>query len=776
MSAALWRKLRADLKTNRLQFLLIAGLLALSTMLLTVSLLVMGNSNQPWDRTFEATNGPHVWLVSHQYDLDLSPLTQDPAVTEDTGAIMSLSYNPLVLGDEKVQMYLYAMDTPPPVAHPLVAEGRWLEPANPDEVVLDFSLAKFYDFQVGDTATFLGADGTRSLQIVGLAVTAHWFPYDEITKDVSPGVGYINQATLETLQPDPHAWFSVMGVRLSDPQTSKEMVERTYAMFPGQLVSVIEWQYVKENASLANTLNAMFMGLFSLLGLAAVGMIIFNTIGGQVLSQYREIGLLKAVGFTPRQVTLLFLGEHLAIGLAAALLGLLLGLGVVPGLVERMASNLNAPMPDLYQPGPLIAVLFVVEMAVALATLLPAWQGGCIDTVQAISVGYRNTHPHPSRLGRLAAWLRLPPVVVLGIKDTFSRPLRTTLAIASLLLTIMVAVTAVGAQTTTNQLARNRYYFNGTTADMKVVRNFIPQDLIESEILARPEILDGYQEVMLFGQVPGHGDQPIAVRMLQGNYADFDFQIKEGRMIATPGEAVLGYPLFELLDVKIGDTVEIQVEGRPLRLTIVGRHTENLMLNVVIITSLETYQQQADPAAQANTYYLRLADPAQAEVLRRDWLDRSQGALTISVSSLEPVASVVQVTTLITSLAVILMIVAAANLMSASLLSVREHVRDFGIQKTLGLTPVQVATSVVVGAVTIVVIALLIGTTLGTLVMDSFIQQVGITIGAGPDFYRIDWGGISLLLPILVFVAMLSSLLPALRAAQLEVTEALRYE
>ena len=82
----------------------------------------------------------------------------------------------------------------------------------------------------------------------------------------------------------------------------------------------------------------------------------------------------------------------------------------------------------------------------------------------------------------------------------------------------------------------------------------------------------------------------------------------------------------------------------------------------------------------------------------------------------------------------------------------------------------------VVRAVTIAVIALLIGTTLGTLVMDRFIQQVGITIGAGPDFYRIDWGGISLLLPILVVVAILSSLLPALRAAQLDVTEALRYE
>jgi putative ABC transport system permease protein len=122
------------------------------------------------------------------------------------------------------------------------------------------------------------------------------------------------------------------------------------------------------------------------------------------------------------------------------------------------------------------------------------------------------------------------------------------------------------------------------------------------------------------------------------------------------------------------------------------------------------------------------------------------------------------------------LVVVAANLMSTSLLGIRERLRDFGIQKTLGVTPLQIATSVVVGAVIITLIALLIGVTLGMVIMVQFIQQVGIIIGAGPDLYVINWGGISLLLPILVIVAILSSLLPAVRAARLEVTEALRYE
>lgn len=776
MFTAMWRKLSADIRTNKLQFLLIGGVLTLSAMLLTVSLLVMGSADEPWNRTFEATNGPHVWVVSHQHDLDFSPLTQNPAISETSGVILALAENPLVLGDEKVSFFLYAMNKPPAVAHPLVAVGRWVEPANSDEIVLDFSLAKFYDFQVGDMVTFLGTDGNRELKVVGLAVTAHWFPYNEITKDTSPGVGYISQSTLEVLQPDSNSWYSVVGLRLKDPEASKEMADLAFDVLPGKLQSVIEWKFVKENAALANTLNAMFMGLFSILGLVAVGMIIFNTIGGQVLSQYREIGLLKAVGFSPRQVTLLFLGEHLTLGLAAALLGIVFGLALAPGLVGTMAENLNTTPPDIYAPGPLISVLLLVEVAVALATLLPAWQGGRINAVQAITVGYRSRHPRASLLGRFVGWLRFPSVIVLGVKDTFSRPLRAALAISSLLLTVLIAITAVGAQGTTNYLAGNRYYFNGTTADMKIARNFVPHAIIADGILSSPEVVDYYEEAFLYGQVPGHGDQPLAVRLLQGNYRNFDFPMNEGRMIAEPGEAVMGYAVFELMDAHIGDTVEILVDGEPMQVTIVGRNMENFNLNNVVLTSLETYREQVVSDAQPTNYYLRLNDSALAEEIRREWLNISQGLINVSVTTKEPMTSVVQLTNLIASLAVILMVVAAANLMSTSLLSIRERVRDFGIQKTIGLTPAQIAGSVVIEAVTIALIALLLGITLGMVVLVKFIERVGIAIGAGPDLYVIDWDWISLLLPILVLLAIVSSLLPAYRAARLQVTDALRYE
>ena len=124
MITALFRKLRADIISNKMQFVLIWAVLTLSAMLLFISILIVTASQAPWDRIFEETNGPHVWIVSHQYDLDFSPVLDDPAVDEHSGVIYSLAENPIVMGDEKQAVYLYAMDEIPPVGTSGVCERR----------------------------------------------------------------------------------------------------------------------------------------------------------------------------------------------------------------------------------------------------------------------------------------------------------------------------------------------------------------------------------------------------------------------------------------------------------------------------------------------------------------------------------------------------------------------------------------------------------------------------------------------------------------------------
>ncbi len=776
MWTAIWRKLRADIGNYKFQFFLILTVLTLSAMLLTISLLVMGSANEPWERTFEETNGPHVWLVSGRHDLDFTPVTDLASVTETTGKMLSLAEHPLVLGDEKLPIFLYAMGERPSVAHPKVAAGRWLEPDARGEIVLDYSLAQFYAFEVGDEVEVLGADGIRKLKVVGLAITAHWFPYNDITKDVSPGVAYISSPTLIEIEPDPAYWYSVMGLRLDDPETSQDFVDQAHELLLGDIRLGIEWQWVKELATYANNLNVLFLGFFSLLGLAAVGLIIANTIGGQVLSQFREIGFLKAIGFKPEQVTFLFLAEHLVIGLIAAVIGIGAGVVLAPGIISSIAENLNTTPPNPFSPGPLVAVFLLIEGAVAFFTLLPAWQGGRIDTVQAITVGYRRRHRRSSWMARAAGLLRLPTVVVLGVKDTFSRPSRSALTLAGLVVTVVIAITSISAVGTGDLLSKSRVYFNGTSADMKVERNFVSLEDIQSEILDDPQVAGYYEELMLYGFAPGKSDTPIFYRLLSGDYEEFDFQIQEGRMIEAPGEAVVGHAILTLLDAEVGDTVSLLVEGSPVEVTLVGRHLEGTNVGNVVVMSMETYRQQVDTNVFPLVYNLRLVDRSAAEDLRKEWIDHFQNLVNVSLVTEEPQASMMQLIGVITGLGALMMVVAGVNLLSASLLSVRERVRDFGIQKTLGLTPAQIAGSVMVGAVTLALIALVVGVPLGVWLMDIFIGQLGVQIGLGPDFYVIDWTLMSVLLPVMALLAVVSSAIPAYRASQLEVSDALRYE
>ncbi|MEW5987661.1 MAG: FtsX-like permease family protein [Chloroflexota bacterium] len=776
MLIALYRKARADIRSHKLQYALMLAMLTMATLMLTVALIVQRSADTPWERTFETTNGPHAWLVSGRSDLDFGPAAALPEVSQTSGEIPTLANHPLVIGDEKYEVFLYGLVERPPVAQPQVVAGRWLAAEGVDEIVLDFSLARYYGFEVGETVDVLTAEGTRPLAIVGLAVNAHWFPYTDDTKDLAPGVAYILPATLAEIEPDPAERAKVMGFRLRDPQASQEFVERAYEVLDNQLATSLEWQTVRDWVTFTNRINVLFLSFFSLLGLAAVGLIIANSIGGQVLAQYREIGLLKAAGFKPGQVVWLFLLEHLAVGWVATVLGLGLGIAAAPTFSSPIAALLNTSAPAVYDPALLLSIGLTIEGAVVLFTLLPAWQGGRIDTVQAISVGYAQTPQRASRLAWLAGRLRLPPVIILGLKDVFSRPLRTTLTIVGLLVTVVVATFTVGAQATITTLGENRTYFQGTPADLRLTRNFVPDSLVRQKLADTDQVTRYYTQLGLFGRAEGHSDSPIFIRALADDYQNFDFGVVAGRMFNAPGEAVMGAGLLNLLNLAIGDEVTLLVDGRPLTLTIVGRYMELYNIGRVALTSLETVHQQLALELEPQVYGLAVAGGADAQTIRRELIAFSEGQFDVLVTSPEPSPPAVQLRSIAISLGVIILTIAGANLFSTTLLGIRERVRDFGVQKTLGVTPGQIAVSVITGVCAVALLALALGLPLGLAIYDQFMAYVGGQIGAGAEFGRMDWQLLALLLPGAVLLAVVSSIGPARRAAGLEVAEALRYE
>jgi putative ABC transport system permease protein len=93
-----------------------------------------------------------------------------------------------------------------------------------------------------------------------------------------------------------------------------------------------------------------------------------------------EIGLAKAIGATPRQILLLFLGEAVMLAGIGGVLGLLAGIG--------LANLLTLAVPALHVHTPLLYALLalVISLLVGIASgILPARRAAALDPVEALA-------------------------------------------------------------------------------------------------------------------------------------------------------------------------------------------------------------------------------------------------------------------------------------------------------------------------------------------------------------------------------------------------------
>lgn len=115
---------------------------------------------------------------------------------------------------------------------------------------------------------------------------------------------------------------------------------------------------------------------FALVVLLASGFGIVNTLYMSVQERTREIGLMKAIGATPRVIFALFSSEAVLIGfigsLTGILLALILGSTLAKSLQETLLSDLVGLDLFVFEPQALVQVMLVVLSLALAAGILPA--------------------------------------------------------------------------------------------------------------------------------------------------------------------------------------------------------------------------------------------------------------------------------------------------------------------------------------------------------------------------------------------------------------------
>jgi putative ABC transport system permease protein len=187
-------------------------------------------------------------------------------------------------------------------------------------------------------------------------------------------------ATYPTVEQTDNAVYTRLasGVSLAEGRAAIEVVTSD---FPSARVQDLT-QFTQERL---DRINQFLVVLYALLALALVIAVvgIVNTLLLSVYERTRELGLLRAVGMSRRQVGTSVCWESVLIAVLGACTGVAVGLffgwALVQGLADRGARVFSIPT------GQLVAVVVLAATAGVVAALYPAWRAGRLDVLDAVA-------------------------------------------------------------------------------------------------------------------------------------------------------------------------------------------------------------------------------------------------------------------------------------------------------------------------------------------------------------------------------------------------------
>jgi putative ABC transport system permease protein len=144
---------------------------------------------------------------------------------------------------------------------------------------------------------------------------------------------------------------------------------------------VLNQAELKENRE--NQINQLVNLIFALLALAVLISLfgIANTLALSIHERTRELGMLRAIGMSRRQVRSMIRYESVITALIGAILGMVLGI-VFAALIAQPLKDEGFTLS--YPIGSLIAVLLVAALAGVVAAIPPARRASRLDTLEAL--------------------------------------------------------------------------------------------------------------------------------------------------------------------------------------------------------------------------------------------------------------------------------------------------------------------------------------------------------------------------------------------------------
>jgi putative ABC transport system permease protein len=718
---------------------------------------------------------------------------------------------------------------------PIITYVEGDRPRGTSEVALDEVTAEDAGYQVGDEVTLVSPRDPPTMQATVSGIVA--FGDGSLA---GATLVLFERTAMQELFFDGRDVYSGISLTAADGVSQEQLHDAATPLLPegvtartGDDVVEVNEEGLQEILGFLNT----FLLVFAAVALVVGTFLIINTFSILVAQRSRELALLRALGASRRQVNRSVLAEAFAVGLVGATLGLgvgyllALGLRVLFGFFGLDLSNAEFPV-SVRTVLASYAVGLVVTM---IAAYLPARRAGRVPPVAAmrddvampelslrrrllvgtggivvgigvmvagfvghggtgllligagmllILIGVSLLSPfigRPLIHGLGAVYRRTFGTVGILASQNAQRNPRRTAATASAL---MIGLTLVALMSILGRSAT-------ASTDQAVEKTLTSQFIVSNVVGApfSPAVAEQIREVdgittvaqfrQAFARIEGSGSTAFIGAADPTELAEaLQFPMVAGALGALqPGTVLVDSTTADSEGYQVGDTIRVEFQGATVPLEVAGVFGNPGAVPANYLVTPDTLQRGGLDPLDSMLFIIK-DESADTEQIRAAVDEITQDLPTVTLKdpsgyAEEQKAQINFFLNTIYALLGLAVIIAVLGIVNTLALSVIERTREIGLLRAVGVSRRQLRRMVrlesVIVAVLGAVLGILMGVVFGVALQRAIADQ-------GIDVLSIPWLQLTMFVVLAALVGVLAAVLPARRAARLDVLEAIYTE
>ncbi|WDE06178.1 FtsX-like permease family protein [Thalassomonas viridans] len=449
--------------------------------------------------------------------------------------------------------------------------GRMLDANEDDAVLADESFFRAHQLSLGDKITMVINGHRRSLKIVGVVLSPEYV-YSIAPGALMPdnkrfGVFWMGRRALEAAVNMKGAFndLSLSIERNANSGLIKERLDLLLKPYGGLLAFDREEQ--TSNFFLENELKQLeALGLMApVIFLTVAAFLIYVVMSRQVATQREQIGMLKAVGYTNREISFHYLKMVLVITGAGAVAGLLLGAWMGTGMTRMYTEFFHFPILEYsFSVRVMILAVLLCTLAAVTGTLVAIRSAARMPPAEAMRV-QSPAEFKQSLLDKLGVHHRLSFLSRIVLRQLERRPWRALFSALGMAMALSILIFSFFMEDSMSYLMDVQYdLIQREDVNLSFVEA-VPYRALE-EIKAIPGVLR-LEPVrnLAVNLKSGHYQKRTAITGLTASPELYRVITEDMRRLELPPTGlVMNEKLAETLKVKTGDilTVEVLEEKR----------------------------------------------------------------------------------------------------------------------------------------------------------------------------------------------------------------------